>query len=631
MLKKSKISLAVASALLVSVAGVSGAMASERSLQPKVMTHSTAPVGDESAAFRFVVKYKAGSAERSDARVIGRGLDNAMARSGLNRAVAATATSPARPAVTAQHLRQMGVPGWNVVRTSRILNEREIASFIRELKADPSVETVEIDRMYQRLQTASPAMTPTDPNYAQYQWNFHNAVGGVRAESAWDLANAQGQGVVVAVLDTGIVENHVDLAANVVPGYDMITDMQVSRRTTATRIPGGWDVGDWIEANYCGGTHPAQNSSWHGSHVAGTIAQQTNNGVGLAGLAHAAKVMPIRVLGSCGGYGSDIADGITWASGGTVPGLPANTNPAEVLNMSLGSVRPAACSTLYQDAINAANSRGSIIVVAAGNANANAGDYTMSSCQNVISVGATGITGAKAGYSNWGARIDLSAPGGGGAADGNPNGYIWQVLNNGDKGPTTQWVLGGMAGTSMASPHVAAVAAMVQGALVANNRQPLTWTQMRDLLTSTARAFPVTPSASTPMGAGILDARAALDKALVVPCNPAVETCAPTAIALTNKTPVRSLSGSAGSEVLYSFQAQAGKILSITTSGGTGNVSMYVSFDAEPTVASSDFRSVRPGNNESVRINGSSVRAGTYYIKLVGTGAYSGVTLEARQ
>ena len=630
-MKKSKISLAVAGAMLVSVAGVTGAMAQERSLQPRVMAHSTSPVGDESASFRFVVKYKAGAAERRDAAAIGRGLEGAISRAALNRAAPATATSAARGAVRAEHMRRTGVPGWSVVRTSRVLDAREIASFIRELKADPAVEAVEIDRMYQRVQTTSPAMTPNDPNYAQYQWNFHNATGGVRAESAWDVENGQGQGTVVAILDTGIVQNHLDLAVNVIPGYDMITDMEVSRRDTAERIPGGWDVGDWVEANYCGGTHAAEDSSWHGSHVAGTVAQQTNNGSALAGLAHAAKVMPVRVLGSCGGYGSDIADGMTWASGGAVPGLPANQTPAEVLNLSLGSRSPATCSALYQDAINAANGRGSIIVVAAGNSNGNAGSYTMSSCQNVISVGATGITGAKAGYSNWGARVDLSAPGGGGSVDGNPNGYIWQVLNGGETRPTTQWLLGGMAGTSMASPHVAAVAAMVQGALVANERDPLNWSAMRELLMATARPFPITPSASTPMGAGILDARAALDKALEVPCDPEVEECGIPATPIQNRTPVRGLAGSAGSEVLYSFEAVAGRMLSIATSGGTGNVSLYVSFDAEPSAGDADYSSARPGNNEAVRINASNVQAGTYYIKLVGAGAYSNVTLEVRQ
>lgn len=628
MLNKSRISLAIASIMMVSVAGVGSAMASQP-MQTEIMGGPTALVGDDNAAFRFVVKYKDGAAERRNSAAINRGLSGALSRAALNRAMPATATSSARGAVRAEHLRRLGAPGWSVVRTSRVLDAREIANFMRELKADPAVETVEIDRRYQRMQTFTPTMVPDDPRYADLQWHFNNPVGGVRAEQAWDVPNGQGQGVVVAILDTGIVENHVDLAANVIPGYDMISDPEVSRRPEAGRVPGGWDIGDWTEAGQCSSNSQASRSSWHGSHVAGTVAQETNNGLGVAGLAHAAKVMPVRVLGACGGYGSDIADGIIWASGGEVPGLPANENPAEILNMSLGSPVPVACSSLYQDAINGANERGSIIVVAAGNSNANAGNYTMSSCQGVISVGSTGITGAKAGYSSWGARVDLSAPGGGGGQAN--DGYVWQVINGSHTSPSDEWLLGGMAGTSMASPHVAAVAAMVQGALVANDREPLNWTQMRDLLTSTARAFPVAPPSSTPIGAGIVDAAAALAKALEEPCDPEVEQCEPDAVALTNRTPLRGLSGSAGSETLYSFEAVAGRMISITTSGGSGDVSMFVSFGAEPSADAADYRSVRPGNNESVRINAGAAKAGTYYIKLVGARSYNNVTLQARQ
>lgn len=634
MLNKSKLSLAVAGAMVLTVAGMANAVAAE---VRGAKAHTAAPVVRDTAtsAQRFVVKYKEGTVERRSPAAVNRGLGQAVGRAGLDRRVAALNNQPARPAVSASHMRQMGTAGWNVVRTSRALNAQETASLLRELRADPAVASVEVDQMYVRMPNQmGPAFTPNDPRFLSHQWHFHNATGGVRAPAAWDLPNSRGAGVVVAVLDTGIVENHWDLAANVIPGYDMITDVEVSRRDNAERVPGGWDVGDWVEANYCGGIHGAQDSSWHGSHVAGTVAQETNNELGGAGLAFEAQVMPIRVLGSCGGYGSDIADGITWASGGAVPGMPANENPAQVLNMSLGSRSPSACSAVYQDAINAANARGSIIVVAAGNSNGDAGTYTMSSCQGVISVGATGVTGAKAGYSNWGARIDISAPGGGGGVDGNPNGYIWQVMNAGSTRPEfgdNSWLLGGYTGTSMASPHVAAAVAMVQGALAAAERPLLNWGEMRDLLRETARAFPVNIPANTPMGPGILNVEAALERALEEPCDPEVEECGPVATPVNNRVPVRGLSGTAGSEQLFSFDAQAGRMLSISTFGGTGNVQMYVSFEEEPTAESSHYRSVRPGNSEAVRINGNNTRAGTYYIKLVGAAQYNGVTLEVRQ
>ncbi|MEN1926168.1 S8 family peptidase [Luteimonas sp. MJ293] len=626
-MNKHKISLAIG-VILVAGAATPGAFASGPIPEGHV---SEAPQADQQAAAgqRFVVKYRQPSLA-SDSRAASRVLGAAVSRAGLDRTLPAARGSSGRVGVSAGVLRTMAAPGWQVVRTSRLLTDAESAGFIRELSADPAVERVEVDQLYHHLATAVPAAAPDDPNYAQYQWNFYNEAGGVRAEEAWEIST--GEGVVVAVLDTGITQDTLDLAANVIPGYDMISDARVSRRAADGRVAGGWDIGSWTEQDYCvplgAPPHGPTNSSWHGTHVAGTIAQETNNGIGLAGIAPGAKVMPIRVLGSCGGFGSDISDAMVWAAGGSVPGLPDNENPAEVLNMSLGSSGPAACPGIYQDAIDEVNARGSIIVVAAGNGNASAGNYTMASCDGVISIGATGIAGNKAGYSNHGARVDLSAPGGGGGVDGNPNGYIWQVINGGTQGPVAgQWLLGGKAGTSMSSPHVAAAAAMVQSVV----DMPLDWEQMRNLLTSTARAFPVAPPAGTPIGAGILDLKALLDKATEVPCDPEVEECEEPGIEATpiaNKVPMRGLSGSAGNETLYALEVPAGVtgVLSITSSGGSGNASMFVSLDEEPSEDASDWRSTRPGNNETVRVNNPA--AGTYFIKLAGS--YSNLTLQGR-
>lgn len=626
MKKKSKLAVAVAGVVLMASAGVSTASAADIS-KVKVVPISE-PAGQTGDAYRFVVKYRAGSAELRDTTAINRGLSAAATRAGLDRAVLRSGAKAATPAASATLMRRMAVPGWSVVKTSRALNASEAANFVRELRANPAVESADVDLRFKRLQTVTPSFTPNDPQTQQYQWNFYNAKSGVRATEAWD--KSQGEGVVVAVLDTGIAKDNPELQDNVIPGYDMITDKRISRRDAEGRAPGGWDLGDWVEANYCTGwatndPHPAIDSSWHGSHVAGTIAQETNNGSGLAGLAFKSKVMPVRVLGSCGGFGSDIADGIIWASGGEVPGLPVNTTPAEVINMSLGSVDPSTCPALYQEAIDGANSRGTIIVVAAGNDNANAGSYTMSSCNNVISVGATGVTGARAYYSNYGDKVDLAAPGGGGAGDGNPNGYIWQVMNGGTKGPTTEWILGGLGGTSMASPHVAAAVAMVQSVV----DTPLTMAQMRDLLKKTATPFPVAIPASTPIGAGILNIDAALTKATEPPCDPEVEECGPDAVPLTNKVALPNQGGSAGSETLYSFEAEAGKTLIFMTYGGSGDVSLYVSFDKEPTTSAFDAKSTRAGNSETVRFT--APKAGTYMVKLVGASSYAGVSLVARQ
>lgn len=581
---------------------------------------------------RFIVKTRAGGTQARS--MLATTLSSAVARSGMQRAQISSKGLTLRSAVSAKVLRDMAVPGWHVVQTSRHLSDSERAAFIAELKADPSVESVQVDRLYQRLDEASvrgPAVaaaaasnTPNDPAYAKLQWNFNNPVGGVNAEQGW--TRSTGKGVVVAVVDTGVVKNNPDLAANVLPGYDMITDHRVSRRATDGRAPGGDDLGDWVEADYCTALGASGNapepSSWHGSHVSGTIAQVTNNNLATAGLAYDAKILPVRVLGSCGGFGSDIADGMLWAAGLPVDGLPTNPNPAEVINMSLGSSGPDSCPQLYQDAIDKVNAKGTIIVVAAGNSNADAGTYTMSSCRGVISVGASRINGGRASYSNYGTRVDLAAPGGGGDVDGNPGGYIFQVINGGTQSPTSDWQIGGMAGTSMASPHVAAAVAMVQSIA----KTPFTWTGMRELLRASARPFPVAIATNTPIGAGILDVDMLLQMVTNPPCDPSDSSCVPPTKTMTNKVEMRGL-GSQGGDALYSFQAAAGSTVSFMTFGGTGNVAMYVSAGKTPTSSSSDARSTRTGTTQTVRLTPSS--ATTYYVRL--SGSYSGLTLVGRQ
>ncbi|MFC4729297.1 S8 family peptidase [Coralloluteibacterium thermophilus] len=620
---------------LLSVLVAAAASGSAIAQVAEVRGPGEAPVHVVQAPQRFVVKYAAGGdAAPGIARALESTLEAAIARAGLDRAPAAARNAtPLR----VQHRRAMAADGWHVVTTSRPLDATEAESFLRAARADAGIASIEIDRLYQHMGIEGPtASPPSDPNYAQYQWNFGNPVGGIAPHAAWDLST--GQGVVVAVLDTGITENTLDLQANVIPGYDFISDRRVSRRAEDGRVPGGWDIGSWTEENYCvqlgALPHPARTSSWHGTHVAGTIAQETNNGIGLAGAAPDARVMPVRVLGSCGGFGSDIADAMIWAAGGSVPGVPDNANPAEILNMSLGSSGPAACPAYYQDAIDEVNARGAAIVVAAGNSNADAGTYTMSSCDGVISVGATGIAGGKAGYSSWGAKVDLSAPGGGGQVDGNPSGFVWQVTNGGTQGPVAgNWILRGMSGTSMASPHVAAVAALVQSAV----ETPLTWSELRDLLVSTVRPFPVAPPAATPIGAGIVDPLAVVEAALddEGPCDPATDPDCGGGTPI-DATPiaagevVANLAGGAGAEHLFSIEVPAGTAsLNVLTYGGTGDVSLYVSRGTEPSADSHDHRSVRPGTNETVRV--ANPAAGTYYVKVIGVAPFSRVSLQARR
>lgn len=418
---------------------------------------------DQTSFDRFIVKYRAGTSAAAQKH----NLDIAARSSGQGLAVG--------------HLRTLSVGG-EVVEASHGLGRADAERLMRNIAADPNVEYVEVDRMMQ------PLMTPNDTHYATYLYGLQSGTPGIRADQAWNTTN--GAGVVVAVIDTGYT-NHSDLLGNILPGYDFISSKTVSG-DGGGRDSDAHDVGDYYQG---------KPSSWHGTHVAGTVAAIGNNGVGVIGVAYGAKVVPVRALGRGGGYTSDIVDGITWASGGTVAGVPANANPAEVINMSLGGA--GTCSSTYQNAINAAVARGTTVVVAAGNDNADASGFTPASCANVITVAATNKSGTRASYSNYGSNIDVAAPGG---DSPDCTTLIVSTGNAGTQGPTTENYKC-MAGTSMASPHVAGTVALMQSV----RTTPLTPAQVESILKSTLRAFPGTND--KPIGAGIIDANAAVNAA----------------------------------------------------------------------------------------------------------------------
>jgi len=179
--------------------------------------------------------------------------------------------------------------GSQVLKADRRLSTVEAEALARDIAAsDPNVEYAEPDRMMHK------SLTPNDTRYNE-QWHYFESAGGINAPAAWDKST--GAGVVVAVIDTGY-RPHADLAANLLAGYDFISDTFVSNDGNL-RDSDARDPGDWINAGECGNGEPAtfQASSWHGTHVAGTIAAVTNNGSGVAGIAFNAKVLPARVLG----------------------------------------------------------------------------------------------------------------------------------------------------------------------------------------------------------------------------------------------------------------------------------------------------------------------------------------------
>ncbi|WP_185982195.1 S8 family serine peptidase [Arthrobacter sp. KBS0703] len=320
-------------------------------------------------------------------------------------------------------------------------------------------------------------MSTSNDTFYPLQWDFFESQGGMRVPAAWSVS--KGKGVVVAVVDTGIT-SHSDLNANVLPGYDMISSSGAARDGDG-RDADPRDEGDWTGADQCFYGDGGGQSSWHGTHVAGTVAAVTDNNQGVAGVAPEAKILPMRALGACGGYSSDIADAIIWAAGGSVSGTPSNANPARVINLSLGG--SGACSSTYQSAIDLATSRGAAIVVAAGNENRPASESSPANCQNVITVGASTRNALRAPYSNYGPAVDVVAPGGDmswNAANG-----IASTLNDGATSLGEEAYFYSQ-GTSMAAPHVAGVAAM----LVSKLGDIATPAYIEERLKTTARPVP---------------------------------------------------------------------------------------------------------------------------------------------
>lgn len=348
----------------------------------------------------------------------------------------------------------------------------------------------------------APNLTPNDPRFSD-QWHYiytPNTAEGLNLVPAWNISTGNAS-TVVAVLDTGILA-HTDLAGKTVPGYDMIDDPFVANDGNG-RDNNPADPGDWSTPNQCAPGDPGSDSSWHGTHVAGTIGAATNNNVGVAGVNWNAKILPVRVLGRCGGYTSDIVDGMRWAAGLAVTGVPANANPAKVLNLSLGG--SGSCSTTEQNAINAVVAAGSMLIVAAGNENQNASNSAPANCNNVITVAATDRTGDRAYYSNFGSVVEVSGPGGAQAGPGDSDGVL-STLDTGTTTPNNSNTYEYYQGTSMATPHVAGVASLIVGL-----RPAYTSAQVSNLLQTTARAFPAGSTCSTSIcGAGIVDAFQAL-------------------------------------------------------------------------------------------------------------------------
>lgn len=386
----------------------------------------------------------------------------------------------------------------------------------------------------------------------------------IDAEPAWDQAT--GSGVVVAVLDTGIT-SHPDLNDQVLPGYDFVgyADADTDEANDGDLDDADpSDPGDWITEDEddsgkfegCG----ASNSSWHGTQVSGLVAAETGNGTGMASVARGARVLPVRVLGKCGGYDSDIIAGMRWAAGFSVSGVPANANPAQVLNLSLGS--QAECSAAYTSVLSELAAANVVAVAAAGNDGLAVG--TPANCPGMVAVAGLRHVGTKVGFSDLGPEVAVSAPGGNCVNETGACLYpLLSATNSGTRSPDTAAYSDSFdttLGTSFSSPLVAGTAALMLSA-----NPDLTPAQVLSALKTSARAFPSTGGDSgspvcqaptdTPQdsecycttntcGAGMLDAGGAVARAVTGPF-PAVSSSALAPVAGTSVT-----LSAAGSSVL---------------------------------------------------------------------------------
>lgn len=476
---------------------------------------------------------------------------------------ASSRTAPQATDTRLQSLRKLsgraGAGGWDIGGSLSLLQLDEaqsgpqLAATLSALRSDPAVELAVPDE-----RVKAHAYVPNDPLYSS-QWYLRATLpSAIRAHEAWDLTRGTPD-MIVAVVDSGVRLDHPDLAGRLLPGWDFISTSVVGNDGD------GWDAdpsdpGDFITSadldtpdfprGKCGGgpgLDQPMESSWHGTRVAGIIAAIGDNSAGIAGTAFNVQILPVRVLGKCGGYISDVISGMYWAAGLAPPPPylqpplpPVNNTPARVINVSLGSESSCSASAVYRTAVQQITAHGALIVASAGNAGS--GVDSPASCPGALAVAGLRHAGTKVGYSNLGPEVSIAAPAGNciNVAPGSPCLFALNTTTNlGTHGPQANGYTSGTVqptlGTSFSAPLVAGTAA-----LMLSVNPDLTPAQIISLLRSTARPFPATsdttpqpPACVSPTqkplqdtecictaafcGAGMLDAHAAVQAALVAP------------------------------------------------------------------------------------------------------------------
>ena len=391
------------------------------------------------------------------------------------------------------------------VRVESAVVGEPIAATVERLRADPEVEYAEAE------QWRYPHATPNDPLFSQsqppLQWYMQNSAttpSAVDAVTAWDTTTGS-TGLVIADLDTGVRFEHPDLqwagsGGRLLPGYTFISDTFIANdgdaRDADASDPGDWVVQADLSKPECTGGSTS-NSSWHGTRVSGILGAISNNGVGIAGMTWSAWLLPVRVLGKCGGGDLDIIAGMLWAAGLPVSGVPANPYPARIENMSLGAT--GGCPQVYVDAISQLAAKGVLVVVSAGNEGGPVD--APANCAGAVGVAGLRHAGTKVGFSSLGPEIALSAPAGNcvNTTAGSPCLYpITTTINEGSTTPGTSGYTDQLntpnLGTSFSAPIVSGIAGLMLS--VNGNLSPA---QLIARLKQGSVAFPQTSTTTTTM------------------------------------------------------------------------------------------------------------------------------------
>ena len=546
-------------------------------------------------AARVIVKYRSGS--------------SAMRTLDANRGEStAAARGPQQAAALSRRHGVAMTDGLAIGRRAQVvfaqgMNSAQLAALLAK---DPEVEYAEPDQK-RRIRAI-----PNDPLYPNNlvgatpvsgQWYLRpptsTNVSAINAQTAWDVTTGSAS-VVVAVLDTGIRFDHPDLAGKTYPGYDFVASVAQANDGNG-RDADASDPGDWVtdaEVNDSSspfyqctdpdpdtGQYSGENSSWHGTQVAGLIGAATHNSVGMASVGWNVMVLPVRVLGKCHGFDSDIQAGMLWAAGLSANPV-ANPNPAQILNLSLGS--QGACTNSYRDVVSQLTAAGVTVVASAGN-DAGLAVNAPANCPGVIAVAGVRHVGTKVGFSSLGSQVAIAAPGGNCVNLTGPClNPLLTTTNSGATTPLTSTYTDSFdisVGTSFSAPLVAGTAALMKSA-----NASMSPSQVRSVLECSARAFPSpstdpsVPSCRAPdsneqlechcttstCGAGFLDAGAALAAAAGFGASPpsAVVTASATSVVSGNAVTLdASMSAAAGGRSVRGYR------WSITSGSSFGSLS----------------------------------------------------------